>query len=212
MVCLILLLSGQRATGVEDNNTIETGEDDIMSDTVRVAPLAPEDFTAEQAKLVGDWKHLIFSQVLIRHPGMYRTYLPYLAEVITRTGLPPRDRQIVCLYMLELCNEVYEKTHHITISRKVGLSDEEISAILAGHGDCLTDSDRTVLKATEELFRDQRISDATWARLAERYSEQQLMEIVFLAGCYQVMAMLTKTFGIQLEPDLESFNALRSYT
>ena len=38
------------------------------------------------------------------------------------------------------------------------------------------------------------------------------MEIVFLAGCYQVMAMLTKTFGIQLEPDLESFNALRSYT
>ncbi len=37
------------------------------------------------------------------------------------------------------------------------------------------------------------------------------MEIVFLGGCYQTMAMLTKSFGMQLEPDLESFNALRKY-
>ena len=26
-----------------------------------------------------------------------------------------------------------------------------------------------------------------------------MMEVVFLAGCYQTMAMLTKTFGMQLE-------------
>lgn len=184
----------------------------MTTTNVRVPPLAPEHFSDEQARLVGAWKHLIFSQVLVRHTRMYRTFVPYLAELISRTSLPPRDRQIVCLYMLELCNEVYEKTHHITISLKVGLTDEEIAAILAGHGDCLTDFDRTVLKATEELYRDQCISDATWDRLAERYSQGQLMEIVFLAGCYQTMAMLTKSFGMQLEPDLESFNALRSYT
>lgn len=183
-----------------------------MTDTVRIAPLAIGEFTAEQAQLVGDWKHLAFSRVLIRHPGMYRTFVPWLAEVITRTSLPPRDRQIICLYMLELCGDVYEQTHHIVISRKAGLSDEEIAAMRAGRGDCLTDDDRTILRATEELHREQRVSDATWARLAERYSEEQRMELVFLAGCYQVMAMLTKTFGIELEPELESFNALRCYT
>lgn len=184
----------------------------MTTTTVRIPPLAPEDFSDEQARLVGDWKHLIFSQVLVRHPGMYRTFVPYLAELVTKTSLPPRDRQIVCLHMLELCNDVYEKTHHVTISRKAGLSDEEISAFIAGKGTCLTDFDRTVLKATEELYRDQCISDATWSGLAERYSEQQLMEIVFLAGCYQTMAMLTKSFGMQLESDLESFNAVRNYT
>ncbi|HTV95166.1 MAG TPA: carboxymuconolactone decarboxylase family protein [Steroidobacteraceae bacterium] len=182
-----------------------------MTNTVRIPPLAPEDFSQEQASLVGDWKHLIFSRVLVHSPRMYRTFVAHLAELITRTNLPPRDRQIVCLRMLQLCDEVYEKTHHITISRKVGLSGEEISSILDGQGDCLTAFERAVLGATDELFRRQRISDDTWSTLAARYSRQQLMEIVFLAGCYQTMAMLTKSFGMQLEPDLESFNALRSY-
>jgi 4-carboxymuconolactone decarboxylase len=179
---------------------------------VRIPPLAPEDFTEEQAKLVGDWTHLIFSRVLVRHPGMYRTFVPYLAELITKTNLPPRDRQIVCLHMLDLCGDVYEKTHHIVISKKAGLSDEVISAVLEGKGDCLTDFDLTLMKATRELYSEQFISDSTWEKLAERYSQEQLMELVFLAGCYQTMAMLTKSFGMPLESDLESFNALRSYT
>jgi len=183
-----------------------------MSDnTVRVPPLAVENFSEEQAALVGDWKHLTFSRVLINSPRMYRTFVAHLAELIARTNLPPRDRQIVCLRMLQLCNDVYEKTHHITISRKVGLTDEQISAILQGQRASLSGFDCTVLKATDELFRDQCISDATWNSLAQRYSQPQLMEIVFLAGCYQTMAMLTKSFGIELEPDLESFNALRKY-
>lgn len=183
----------------------------MSSKSVRIPPIPVEQFSEEQSRLVGDWKHLIFSRVLVNSPRMYRTFVTHLAELVARTGLPPRDRQIVCLRMLELCNEVYEKTHHITISRKVGLTEEEIAAILKGQGSCLTDFDCTVLKATDELFRDQSVSDGTWEKLAQRYSQQQLMEIVFLAGCYQTMAMLTKTFGIQLEPDLESFNALRKY-
>jgi 4-carboxymuconolactone decarboxylase len=183
----------------------------MSNQTVRVPPLAVEDFSEEQASLVGDWKHLTFSRVLVHSPRMYRTFVTHLAELVARTNLPPRDRQIVCLRMLQLCDEVYEKTHHITISRKAGLTDEDISAILQGQGASLSGFDGTVLKATDELFRDQCISDATWNRLAERYSQQQLMEIVFLAGCYQTMAMLTKSFGIELEPDLESFNALRKY-
>lgn len=183
----------------------------MANDTVRVPPLAVEKFSEEQASLVGDWKHLTFSRVLINSPRMYRTFVTHLAELIAHTDLPPRDRQIICLRMLELCHDVYEKTHHITISQKVGLSSAEISAFITGQGPGLTAFDRVVLAATEELFRDQRISDTTWNKLAERYSQQQLMEVVFLAGCYQTMAMLTKSFGMELEPELESFNALRSY-
>jgi alkylhydroperoxidase family enzyme len=97
------------------------------------------------------------------------------------------------------------------ISRKCGLGDAEIADFIAGEGPNLTDDDRAVIAACEELHRDQFVSDATWAKLSERYSREQLMELVFLAGCYQTMGMLTKSFEIALEPDLESFNALRSY-
>jgi 4-carboxymuconolactone decarboxylase len=175
----------------------------------RITPLDPAEFTPEQARLVGDWTHLNFSRVLIRHPGMYGAFVPYLARLIAETELPARDRQLVCLRMLELCGDTYEQTHHVVISRKCGLTDEAIAAAIAGEGE--TDWDRTVLRATEELYRDQNVTNATWAALAEQYSERQLMELVFLAGCYQTMAMLTKSFGMQLEGDLESFNALRAY-
>jgi 4-carboxymuconolactone decarboxylase len=185
------------------------------SNAVRIPPLPVEKFTAEQAALVGDWKHLVFSRVLINSPRMYRTFVTHLAELVTHTNLPPRDRQIICMRMLELCGDVYELTHHLTISRNAGLTDDEIAAIRKGAGACLTDFDRTVIKATEELQRDQSISDATWSALAVRYSQEQLMEVVFLAGCYLTMAMLTKSFGIQLEStggEFEHINTLRSYT
>lgn len=179
--------------------------------TTRIPAIAPADFTPEQAQLVGDWKHLNFSRVLVNSPRLYRTFIPHLEELVSRTLLSARDRQIICLRMLALCQEIYETTHHIVISRKIGISDADIGAIIAGDGPGLSATDRNVIKATDELYREQTISDATWQALAAHYTLQQLMEVVFLAGIYQTMAMLTKSFGIALEPDLESFNALRDY-
>jgi 4-carboxymuconolactone decarboxylase len=186
----------------------------MATNTVRIPPLAPAQFTEEQSLLVGDWTHLVFSRVIINSPRMYRGFVTHLAELVSRTILPPRDRQIVCLRMLQLCGDVYELTHHITISHNAGLREDEIAAIRAGAGECLTDFDRTLLCATEELQREQCISDATWSALAQRYTQEQLMEVVFLAGCYLTMAMLTKSFGIELEPsngEFERINTLRNY-
>lgn len=186
-----------------------------MADTVRIAPVAPENFTAEQAELVGDWKHLVFSRVIVNHPGMYRTFLPHIEATIAHTSLPPRERQILVLRTLATCNDVYEMAHHITISRNAGISEDDIAAFQRGEGGSLSDFDRTLVAAADELKRDQFISDTTWAALATRYSAQQLMEVVFVCGLYQTMAMLTKTFGMQLERQDEEFadvNKLRTYT
>jgi alkylhydroperoxidase family enzyme len=186
-----------------------------MTQNVRVAPVAPENFTAEQAELVGDWKHLVFSRVIVNNPKMYRTFVPHIEATIAQTSLPPRDRQVIVLRTLALCGDTYELAHHVRISRNAGLSDDEIAAFQRGEGDCLTEFDRVLVKASEELESVRTIDDRTWAGLAERYSTEQLMEVVFVAGCYQTMAMLTKTFGMQLEPadgEFEDINKLRAYT
>src|SRR6185437_5159263 len=114
-------------------------------------------------------------------PGMYGTFVPFLAKLIAETSLPPRDREIVCLRMLRACGDVYEHTHHIVIARREGMTDAEIEAASEGEGAALTDFDLILVTATEELLRDQRISDATWTKLGTRYTEQQCMELVFLA-------------------------------
>ena len=186
-----------------------------MEDPVRIPPVAPENFTEEQAELIGDWKHLTFSRVIVNNPKMYRTFVPHIEAVIARSSLPPRDRQVIVLRTLACCNDTYELAHHITISRNAGISDAEIAAFQSGEGDCLSDFDRPLIDAADELRHDQFISDATWQLLAKRYSVEQLMEVVFVAGCYQTMAMLTKTFGMQVEAadgEFSEINKLRAYT
>ena len=76
------------------------------------------------------------------------------------------------------------------------------------------DFDRTLIKASDELLADQFVSDETWEALAERYSTEQLMEVVALVGTYLTMAMVTRNFQIPLE-DAETFNGFaqqRHYT
>lgn len=186
-----------------------------MTSAVRVPPVDPRNFTSEQAELVGDWKHLVFSRVIVNNPKMYRTFVPHIEAVIAKTSLPPRDRQVIVLRTLATCHDTYELAHHVEISRGAGIGEAEIAAFQSGDGDCLTDFDRTLIAATDELNRDQRIGDETWARLAERYSVEQLMEVVFAAGLYVTMAMLTKTFGMPLEEpngEFEDIQKLRAYT
>jgi 4-carboxymuconolactone decarboxylase len=181
---------------------------------VRVPPLEVTDFTEEQAQLVGDWTHLNFSRVIVRHPEMYRVFVPYIAQVIGGTKLPPRDREVLVVRTLALGNDVYEAHHHVQIALKAGMSDADIAAVRAGAGG-LSDWDRLLVRAADELVRDQVLGNATWAALAERYSQQQLMDLVFLVGCYNVMAMLTNSFGMEVESDPEvdeKLKAIRQYT
>ncbi|WP_168176286.1 carboxymuconolactone decarboxylase family protein [Novosphingobium sp. PC22D] len=183
-----------------------------MTEKMRIPPVEIDAMTPEQAALVGEWKHLVFSRVIVNSPRNYQWFVRWIEEVIAKTVLPPRDRQVIVMRMLWMSGDTYERTHHIAISQKAGLSEEEIEAFQTGTGDCLTDFDRVLIRATDELREDQVISDETWAALGERYSDEQRMEVVFLAGCYITMAMLCKSFGIQLEPDFQDFNKIREYT
>lgn len=181
---------------------------------VRIPPLPVAEFSEEQAKLVGDWTHLTFSRVLIRHPGLYKVFVPYIAAVIAGSTLPPRDREVLVVRVLALGNDVYEAHHHVQIAHKAGMSDADIAAVRAGDAS-LSPWDQTLVRAADELVASQQVSDASWAAMGERYSPAQQMEVVFLVGCYTVMAMLTNSFGIEIEDDPEAdekLKAMRQYT
>jgi alkylhydroperoxidase family enzyme len=186
----------------------------MRHDSVRIAPLALDEFTDQQKALVGEWHHLNFSRVLVQHPGMYRVFLPFLDKVIRGSNLPPRDREILCLRTLALGGDVYEAHHHVTIARKAGMTEAEIEAARTG-GAALGQFDQCLMRAAEEMVRQQCVTDPTWACLAERYSREQLMETVFVVGCYTIMAMITRSFGMEVEQDPETeqrLAKLRQYT
>ncbi|MEZ0366635.1 carboxymuconolactone decarboxylase family protein [Mycobacterium sp. pUA109] len=179
--------------------------------TPRIAPIAPENLTAEQKCKMHGWDALHFTRVMMRSPQLFDVFLPMLTKVVAQSELPPRDRQVVILRICALTGEVYEAAHHELISHTAGLSDDEIEAAHTGVG--LSPVHQLLACAAEELVHDFTISDRTWTALAEHYSDTELMEIVALAGTYTTMAMLTRSLGIQLEDHdtMKSFIALRQY-
>jgi len=53
------------------------------------------------------------------------------------------------------------------------------------------------MRSIDELIAEQRISDATWATLAESYDVQQLLDVVYTVGQYFLVTMAANTVGVE---------------
>ena len=83
------------------------------------------------------------------------------------------------------------------------MTDDEIRRIQAGpDAEGWSGLDRALLRAAEELHDDSFASDATWAELSEHLSTEQLMDLVFAVGQYNLVSMALNGFGVQPEPGL----------
>jgi alkylhydroperoxidase family enzyme len=88
-----------------------------------------------------------------------------------------------------------------------GIGPEEIERVRVGSDDPRWDPlERALLAAADELVADARIADATYAALASSLDTQQLMDIVFTVGAYEVFAMVMRSFDVALDDDLLPYN------
>jgi len=147
-------------------------------------------------------------RTFVRHPKLLKRWLVFANHVLFKSTLPPRDRELVILRIGWLCRAEYEWGQHVIIGRAAGISDEEIMRIGRGPDAPGWDPfDAALLRATDELHKDSFVSDATWKVLAERYSTEQLMDVVFAVGQYTLVSMALNSFGVQLDPGVEGFPA-----
>ena len=146
----------------------------------------------------------IFS-TLVRHPGLFRRWLPFGGKLLAGK-LPARERELLILRTGWLCQAEYEWAQHTIIGRAVGLSEEEIDRVREGPEAAGWDPlEATLLRATDQLHASARIDDTTWDELAERYDEQQLIEVPMLVGAYHMVAFTLNSLGIPLEPGVAGF-------
>ena len=174
----------------------------------RIPPLSTAALTDEQAALVGGRDHpqgaLNIVRTLVQYPALFKAWMPFSGHVMFGTSLTPREREILVLRTGFLCRSAYEVAQHTVIARQVGLSDQEIEAVEnGGKGKALSDFDRMLIKAADELVGDHCISDKTWAALSARYSREQMMDLVFTVANYTLVSVALNSFGVQIEADVE---------
>jgi alkylhydroperoxidase family enzyme len=178
----------------------------------RIPPLAPEDQDEQarellaEATVAGATAANIFA-TLVRHPGLFRRWLPFGGKLLLAGRLPGRDRELLILRTSWLCGAEYEWGHHAQLALDAGVSEDEVGRVKAGtEHPGWSPADAALLRAADELHRDSHISDATWAALTARYDERQLIEVPMLVGHYHLVAFALNSLGVQLEPGVAGFD------
>ena len=143
---------------------------------------------------------------LARHPRFYRPRAVQSAYIRTQATLSERVREILILRIGWLCGAEYEWAQHVRAARRIGMTDEEVSRITIGADAPGWDPfEASLIRATDELHRDDMISDSTWNTLAERYSTSELIDVVITVAGYRMVSMALNSIGTQLEPDRDGF-------
>ncbi len=171
-------------------------------DRPRVPPLADDALDEDTRSRFGNGPVLNIFRTLAQHPKLLKRWLVFGNHVLTKNTLPERDRELLILRIGWLCGAEYEWTQHVGIGKLCGLDDQDIDRIAAGpDAEGLSPFDRVQLRAVDELRRDAFLSDATWQALAERYDTQQMMDLIFTVGQYQLVSMALNSLGVQLEAE-----------
>ena len=175
----------------------------MKTEQPRIAPIDEADLPEEARVSVGDGPTLNIFRTLAHHPKLMKRWLVFGNHVLGKSTLPPREREIVILRIGWLCGSAYEWGQHVVIGKTTGLDDDDVLRIAKGaEAEGWSDLERALLQATDELHANAFIQDETWNALTEHYDTQQMMDLVFAIGQYQLVSMALNSFGVQPEAGL----------
>jgi alkylhydroperoxidase family enzyme len=172
---------------------------------VRIPPrrrrwLDPADLVAYVAgRATGGDPPRVFTTVA-RHPGLFWRWLPFASSFMFGTALRRRDAEMVILRTAWNCDNRYEWAQHVALAARAGLDHATIDRIPDGpEAPGWSARDAVLLRAVDELHERRVVTDDTWAELAIEFRERQLIELCFLVGHYEMLAMALNTLGVQPE-------------
>jgi alkylhydroperoxidase family enzyme len=184
----------------------------------RIPPLDPASMSADVRTMLdpaGSGRSIAaVYRTFGQHPALYVPRQILSEYIRQRNTLPPRVREMLILRIGFLCGSEYEWAAHARAGRGAGLTSEEIQRLARGmeradRYDGWSAADAALVRAVDELYASDTLSDATWTSLAAQLDRRQLLDLLVTTGGYRMVSMVLNTFGVPLEPNSERFPAKR---
>jgi 4-carboxymuconolactone decarboxylase len=182
----------------------------------RIAPLQPP-YTPEIDAALRKWmppgaevEPLKLFRTLNVHEQLASRMRPLGAGILGHGRVAPREREIVIHRTCARSGAEYEwGVHALAYGRPLGLSDAQLAATVHGdaHDAAWSADDALLIELCDELYDTATVSDELWTKLAVRFAEDQLLELLVTAGWYRLLSYVINAAGVQLEPWAERFPA-----
>ena len=168
----------------------------LVDKAARIPPRAPAGGGPVTANVFGTFNH---------NPPGDRVRGQINQLVNNRMSLEPPHRELLLIRIGVLTRSEYEYAAHARVGLRVGLTQEDIEDILAGPEAAADPVKAALLRATDELFDNDVMSDATWNELAATLSTGQMLDVLFAVGGYRSNSILISTAGVQLDANMADF-------
>jgi 4-carboxymuconolactone decarboxylase len=175
----------------------------------RIAPLAPP-YEPQTQAFLEKWmppgspvEPLRLFRTLAVHEDMASRMRPLGAGILGHGRVGARERELVIHRTCARTGAEYEwGVHAVAYGKPLGLSDEQIAATVNGTPDdpAFSDEDALLVRLADELHDTCTVSDALWQALAERFSEDQLLELLIIAGQYRLISYIVNGVRVEQEP------------
>lgn len=130
--------------------------------------------------------------------------------LLDRGSVSLRQRELMILRTTARCSAEYEWGVHVAaFGDKAGWTPGELRASVHGAADdpAWTLDERLIVRLADALHDANDVDDALWADLRGAFGDDQLVELVMLAGLYHAVAFTVRAFRIPLEPNAPRFPA-----
>jgi alkylhydroperoxidase family enzyme len=168
-----------------------------------IAALRPDNARLPAMRREGRPKALNALGTLARHPELAHAFNVFNGHLLFSSTLSERQRELVVLRVAALRQSEYEWRQHAVLAGDVGIDTEEIARVAEGpQAAGWSPLERAIVSAVDELVGDAMVADATWDVLVGSLRTEQIMDLVFTVGAYELLAMAFRSFGVELDDDL----------
>jgi 4-carboxymuconolactone decarboxylase len=174
-----------------------------MNRTLEIPPekLTPEQKTvfdqlvAGRGRILGPYKIWIHSPTVASGMEHIGTFLN------KRSSLSSREVEIGILVIAQHWDADYVRTAHIREGKRVGLTQEQIDAILAGKEPALADAhEQAVYRFAAALAGGAKLTDAAFAAIEQALGREGVAEVLVLLGYYTAVALGMKVHEVPIPP------------
>jgi alkylhydroperoxidase family enzyme len=129
-----------------------------------------------------------------------RKFIGLPAAVLTAGKLDPILREMAITRAGVVCDSPYEVYQHRKFCKRVGMSQEKIKALDVGSSSpVFSELEKLILKFTEETVLLHKVTDETFDALREHFSDELMVELAMVVGCYMMISIFLNTFEVDIE-------------
>jgi len=163
-------------------------------------PVPFQDWDSSLQHVIDDMggRPLNIHALMANHPPLLNAWWDLRNYLVNGGDLEQRQCELVILRVAVHMQSWYEWGSHVVRGLDSGLTLDEIESVLAGDGNWSA-AESALLAAVDEVAGDNVISDATRARLAPHFSDQQMLDIILLHGMYMTIGCMINTWDVELD-------------